>query len=147
MRIATFYTHVADPLLFACQLAKKALLKGARVVVWLSGEEELTRFDHLLWSFEEVSFVPHSRWLLSNPQPEAASGILLATGSQMPAITADATVLNLTDAYWCDAPQKPQRVLELVGQQDHELEAARQRFRAYRQAGYQTEHHNMARAG
>lgn len=144
MAKTTFYTHVANPLPFACRLTLKAWRSGARLLVWLDDETALGYFDGLLWSFESTSFVPHSIWLPERaPQPDVSEGVLLAAGDDLPTLTADTVVLNLADAYWCTAPKPPQRVLELVSADLDELAAARARFRAYRQAGFEIEHHNM----
>ena len=43
----------------ACLLAEQAFLAGERLLVWLEGTEEMARFDDLLWSFGDRSFVPH----------------------------------------------------------------------------------------
>ena len=52
-------------------------------------------------------------------------------------------VLNLTDDFWHTAQPLPQRVLEIVGNSPDELAGARERFRAYRDAGFTVEHHDM----
>ena len=52
-------------------------------------------------------------------------------------------VLNLTDDFWHTTQPLPQRVLEIVGNSPDELAGARERFRAYRDAGFTVEHHNM----
>ncbi|MDF7676625.1 DNA polymerase III subunit chi [Neisseriaceae bacterium ESL0693] len=140
----TFYTHVADPLRFACQLTQKAYTQKARILVWLADAATAAQFDALLWSFDSVSFVPHQFWSPNTPQPDQQQGVLLATGDHLPMVAAETVVLNLADVYWCDAPQQPQRILELVGNDTDSIVAARQRFRAYRDAGFILEHHDMS---
>lgn len=146
MITTTFYTQVAEPLRFACQLTQKAYTQQARVLVWLADAEAEVRFDALLWSFDPVSFVPHQRWLTQTPQP-AQQGVLLGSGDVLPRVSTETVVLNLADVYWCDAPQRPQRILELVGQDIDSIVAARQRFRIYREAGFTLEHHDMSHHG
>lgn len=142
MAKTTFYTHVADVPLFACRLAQKAWASGSRVLVWLPDMSALQRFDTLLWSFEAASFVPHSIWLSGGTQAAARAGVVLACGDRLPEIAADTVVLNLADVYWCDAPDPPLRVLEIISDDVDELAAARARFRAYQQAGFAIEHHS-----
>ena len=43
----------------ACRVTEKAYLAGLRVLVWWRAEGELGRFDELLWTFADRSFVPH----------------------------------------------------------------------------------------
>lgn len=142
MARTTFYTHVREPERFACRLTQKAYCSGERVLVWLADEMRLQRFDALLWSFTASSFVPHVAWLPETPQPTTEQGVALACGASLPSVSADTVVLNLADVYWCDAPQVPQRVLELVSDDLDELAAARERFRAYRNASFDIEHHS-----
>jgi len=52
-------------------------------------------------------------------------------------------VLNLSADLWSDAPNTPERVLEIVGRSEPQLAAARRRFAAYRNGGFKIEHHNM----
>lgn len=143
MAAASFYTHVADVPLFACKLVHKAYASGSRVLVWLADEDAMARFDALLWSFEATAFVPHHIWR-DGRQPAAEQGVLLACGRQLPAVTADTVVLNLSDAHWCALQPPPQRVLEIVADDVEQLAAARQRFAAYRSAGFDIQHHSRA---
>ncbi|MCP2041797.1 DNA polymerase-3 subunit chi [Neisseria sp. HSC-16F19] len=142
MPTTTFYTHVADVPVFACRLAHKAWSSGSRVLLWLEDEGELNRMDALLWTYEASAFVPHGIWQQGAAQPDTHSGVALACGDTPVAVAADTVVLNLADAYWCDAPQPPARVLEIIGNNLDELAAARNRFRAYREAGFTVEHHS-----
>ena len=140
----TFYIHVADLPSFTCQLAKKAYTSGERVLIWLTDETELKQYDQMLWSFEASSFLPHSIWSLSEPQPAKDKGILLAAGTNMPLVEAETVVLNLTDIYWCNMRQQPQRVLELASHTEADLAKARNRFRVYREAGFSVEHYDCS---
>jgi DNA polymerase III subunit chi len=143
MAITTFYTHITDPVSFACRLTQKVYKSGASVLIWLENESRVNQFDHALWSFQATSFIPHEIWSPQQPQPLTAQSVLLAYGSDLPTIQKDCVVINLADVYWCDAPIIPDRVLELVSTDLDEIAAARQRFRTYRDAGFVIEHHDM----
>ena len=142
MPTITFYTHVADIETFACRLSKRAVEAGKRVLLWSDDSTQIERLDQALWSFEAESFLPHQVWLPATPSPPEP-GILLASDVQLPHIPADWVVLNLSEDFWHQAPQVPQRILEIIGHQAHQLAAARQRFAACKQQGWQLEHHNM----
>jgi hypothetical protein len=43
----------------ACRIAEKAYLSEQKVVVLLDDADALRRFDELLWTFGDGSFVPH----------------------------------------------------------------------------------------
>ena len=96
---ADFYV-LAQPapearLRLACRVAEKAYLAGQSVVVWHGDRAELERFDALLWTFADTSFVPHE-WLgdageapvrlSADEAPAGAVGVLinLATAPQPP---------------------------------------------------------------
>ncbi|PIT51907.1 hypothetical protein BHC44_09895 [Snodgrassella alvi] len=143
MATTTFYTHITDPVSFTCRLTQKVYKSGASVLIWLEDESSMSRFDQALWSFQATSFIPHEIWSPQQPQLIAGQLVLLAYGTDLPTIQKDWVVINLADVYWCDAPQIPERVLELVSTDLDEIAAARQRFRTYRDAGFIIEHHDM----
>jgi len=98
----------------ACVLTEQAWLAGERVLVWLSGAAELARFDDLLWTFGDRSFVPHELLaadpaaseapvqLHAGPLPDgtsAAFGTLVALREDPePAALDFATVIEVLDA-------------------------------------------------
>ena len=143
MPTVTFYTHVTDLETFACRLAKRAVEADCRVLVWGSSSEQLATLDRQLWAFEAESFLPHEIWLPEeNPCPTEPP-ILLAESETLPVADSSLVVLNLSADLWSDAPNTPERVLEIVGRSETQLAAARRRFAAYRNGGFKIEHHNM----
>ncbi|PJO78928.1 DNA polymerase III subunit chi [Neisseria brasiliensis] len=139
---ATFYTHVAQPAVFACRLAARAIRDGGRVLVWSDSADAIARLDRDLWQQDAESFIPHEIWQPHETMP-SETPVLLATGHTLPTLPADITVLNLSPDFWTDALQPPERVLEIVGNSLEDLAEARERFRAYRQSGFDIEHHKM----
>ncbi|QEY23373.1 DNA polymerase III subunit chi [Neisseria animalis] len=137
---ATFYTHVAQPEVFANRLAARAV-KESRVLLWVGQTDVLERLDRDLWQPPE-SFMPHEIWQPQHPIPPETP-LLLASAPQLPPLPADFTVLNLSPDFWHTAPTVPARVLEIVGTSLEELDEARARFKAYRQNGFAIEHFNM----
>ncbi|WP_416191116.1 DNA polymerase III subunit chi [Neisseria sp. CCUG12390] len=139
---ATFYTHVSQPAVFTCRLAERAIRDGGRVLVWSDSADMITRLDRDLWQTAPESFIPHEIWETGQPMP-SETPLLLASGLELPALPPDVAVLNLSPDFWSDAPQPPERVLEIVGTSLEDLAEARERFRAYRQSGFEIEHHKM----
>lgn len=142
MSKATFYTHVAHPSVFACRLAARATRDGGRLLLWSDSSETLAQLDRELWQFEAESFLAHEIWPLHENMP-SETPILLACGHELPSLPPDITVLNLSPDFWTQAPILPNRVLEIVGTNLEDLAEARERFKAYRQHGFEIEHHNM----
>lgn len=143
MATTTFYTHLSDILLFTCRLTQKVFKGGLSVLIWLEDAGKVNELDHALWSFNATSFLPHEIWPHSQPLPVEGQWVLLSYGNDLPAIKADWVVINLADVYWSEAPQRPERVLELVANDLDEVAMARQRFRTYKEAGFVIEHHDM----
>ncbi|HEU5297434.1 MAG TPA: DNA polymerase III subunit chi [Burkholderiaceae bacterium] len=129
-----FHTDIADPLGYSCRLLRKAYRRAARVVV--CGEpDRLSRLDTLLWTFEQLEFVPHAR-LRAGERPDAAllkhTPIWLTdVGAAWP--QAD-VVINLGDQP-VDEPQRFERIIEIVGDAAADRQAGRARWRHYTTLG------------
>lgn len=139
---ATFYVHITDPAAFTCKLTRRACGQNERLLIWCGSEAEMRRLDKELWQDPPESFLPHEIWFEGHPYPQDAAAVL-ACGNRLPSLPEGTVVLNLTDDFWHTAQPLPQRVLEIVGNSPDELAGARERFRAYRDAGFTVEHHNM----
>ena len=123
----------------ACRIAERAYLAGERVFVWLEGAHTLERFDELLWTFADRSFVPHeifqneAQWqdtpvLVScDGQPQQPYGVLINLGSTVPASAAHAA-----------------SIAEVIDAQEDRRQAGRARFRQYRDRGIAPATHNLA---
>lgn len=125
-----FHTGIEDPLAYCCRLLRKAYRQRLKVLV--CGEpEQLNRLDTLLWTFEQLEFVPHAR-LRGAERPDAA--LLPHT----PIWLADATaawpepdvVVNLGEQPLAE-PSRFARVVELVGADTDARQAGRSRWRHY----------------
>ena len=140
---ATFYTHVSDPVKFSIRLVQRALNAGSHVLVWAADGEALAQLNHDFWALSPESFLPHQVWEHSEPYPHEVA-LVLSAGRMPEKLEKSVTVLNLSPAFWCDAPELPARVLEIVSDNLDDLAEARNRFRAYQQQGFTITHHNMS---
>jgi DNA polymerase-3 subunit chi len=125
-----------------CKLAEQAYLAGERVFVWHDDPSALARFDELLWTFADRSFVPHelyadaAQWedtpvlLGCERQPQQPYPLLVNLGSAIPATAAHA-----------------QRIIELVDADDEHRRAGRERFRQYRDQGLTPATHTLPADG
>ena len=48
-----------DRLRMACQVVRKRVLAGQRLVVYCKDGSRLAAFDRMLWAFDDTAFVPH----------------------------------------------------------------------------------------
>ena len=123
---------------FACRLAEQAALAGQRVFVWTDEAAELERFDDLLWTFADRSFVPHE--IYSDVRQWDEAPVLLGSGT-LPAQPYD-LLLNLGAVVPAGTGQAA-RVVEIIDADAARRAAGRLRFRAYRAAGLRPETHDV----
>lgn len=137
-----FHTGVADELGFSCRLLRKAYRTGARVVV-TAAPATLARLDRELWTFAERDFVPHLRfaaaaglpataartpvWLVDGGWPDPCPPVLVNLGAELPPSTAGLT-----------------RVIEIVSTDPDAHRRGRERWRAWKERGFDVQHHPAA---
>lgn len=139
-----FHTGLSDPLAFACRLLRKAQRGGHRLVV-TAPAERLAALDEQLWTFEPLAFVPHVRLPCADTAVLARTPIWLADG-QIRALTqaqeagepVPAILVNLGQPAPLDMTGL-ERLVEIVGIDVDEAQAARGRWRAYKAAGHAVE--------
>jgi DNA polymerase-3 subunit chi len=140
-----FHVNVTDPLGYACRLLRKAYRVGARVAVW-GDARDIRSLDRLLWTFEPTEFVPHSIVASDRsagahdaPGREAPIWLLEDLHSIPPA---PCSVLNLS-AQIVERPERFERVIEVVSDDEAALQAARQRWKHYAALGLAPEKHEV----
>jgi len=134
-----FYTHVEDKLKTACTLAGKACAHGLRLTVCCPDPETAQRLDRLMWTTPPTGFVPHC----GPDDPLAAdTPVIIDCGGDN--LLHDEVLLNLR-------PECPQyfsrfrRLIEIVGVEDADRAGARERFRFYRDRGYEIRTHDLSK--
>ncbi len=139
-----FHTGLADKLLFACRLLRKALRAGHRIVV--TGDvQQLARLDSLLWTFDPGEFMAHAR-LRAGEQPAPRLAPTPLWLAEQPADAGACDVLvNLGPASLADVVL-PARTIELVAREDDEVAAGRQRWRQHVAAGHKPVNHAQPEA-
>lgn len=141
MTTVDFHAGLGDKLAYACRLVRKAWRSGHRVVV--TGESaDLARLDQLLWTFEPGEFIPHLRL-----RPGSALAVRMArTPVWLADRPADAppreVLVNLGPAMVSESPAFA-RVFELVGRDEDDAAAGRQRWRQHRAAGLEPRLHSV----
>ena len=133
-----FYTHVQDKARTACRLAAKAFAQDLRLMVLCPDAEAVARLDRLLWTFSATGFVPHC--LAGDPLASVTPVILDATTAEPPH---DQVLLNLRS----ERPpffSRFQRLIEIVSRDEEDRERARERYRFYRDRGYEIRNHDLS---
>jgi DNA polymerase III subunit chi len=142
MTEVSFHFNMPDRMGYACRLLRKAVRRGARVVV--SGPQPLlTQLDRHLWVFEPTEFVPHVCVRAGQtPAPRLQHTPVWLCEAITEAPHQD-VLLNLGDEV---APgfESFQRVIELVSHDSSERAAGRQRWKHYADRGYPIQRHDVA---
>ncbi|HLF11613.1 MAG TPA: DNA polymerase III subunit chi [Gammaproteobacteria bacterium] len=118
----------------ACQIADKAVQQKQHVFINSASDTEARKLDELLWTFSQGSFIPHrivQHELPAPPQEPVIIGL-----RQSPTCDRWDVMINLA----ADVPEffsRYQRVAELVDGNTTRREQSRERYRFYRDRGYQ----------
>lgn len=124
------------------QLLEKCLERGWRCVVQASTDERIDALDHLLWTYDEASFLPHG----TDRQPESTrQPILLTTtesnpnGAQVRFLVERAVIPDI-------APYA--RVIHLFdGADPEEIDNARAQWRAAKDGGHEVAYWQQSAEG
>ena len=135
-----FYFNAADKLQVACRLAGKALAQGKRLLIYAPQADTAQRIDRLLWTWPATGFVPHCR----AEDPIAAQTPVLIAGDA--AGVAPCDILPNLGPETPPAFERFERLLEVVASDDGDRQAARARYRFYRERGYRVANHDLAGA-
>ena len=133
-----FYTHVPDKLRTACVLSAKAFARGLKVTVFCADAAAAQRFDRMLWTTPAIGFVPHCA--PDDPLAAVTPVIVDHLGENL---VNDGVLLNLHS----DRPaffSRFQRLVEIVGLDDDDRAQARERYRFYRDRGYEIRTHDLS---
>lgn len=136
-----FYTHVEDKLRTACRLAAKAFGHDLRLLVFCPDADTAGRFDRLLWTTPAISFVPHC--YANDPLAPATPIVVDYQGVELPH---DQILLNLHPE-WPPFFSRFQRLIEIVSVDDEDRRIARERFRFYRDRGYEIRTYDLSKTG
>jgi len=133
-----FYFNAQDRFQVACRLAGKALAQKKRLLIYAPEAEAADRIDKLLWTWPAIGFVPHC----APHEPLAAeTPVLISSDADTPQTCE--LLLNLGT----DCPphfERFERLLEVVGPDEAERNAARDRYRFYRDRGYPIKNHDLS---
>ena len=137
MTTIDFYTHVDDRLGVAARIVAKAFASHRNVRVFTPDRTTSDAMDRLLWLQTALSFLPHCRmdsplasqtpiWVDETPDHNGPCAVLVNLHSAPPPFFS-----------------RFERLAEIVGVDEADAAAARDRFRFYRERGYELRTHNL----
>jgi len=122
----------------ACRIAEKAFLLDHRIYIHAGSEPEAHTIDDLLWSFRGGSFIPHA---LVTPREVHGEAVLIGHDPETDPAETD-LLINLAE----EIPMffsRFERVAEVVSEDESSRASGRNRFRFYRDRGYDLRTHQL----
>ena len=121
-----------------CQLINTAYAQGKRVAVQVTDSSEAQKLDDMLWTFNDQAFIPHEIATAASPSharimaligtatPHNFSNQLINTGTSIP-----------------EQLESVEHVIEVVDADAQRKQLARERYKQYRDRGWQLETKNL----
>lgn len=139
MTTIDFYTHVADRLAFAARLVAKAVAAHGSTRILTPDPATTDALDRLLWVAPATGFLPHCRidspvagqtpvWIDHRLEHSGPAAVLVNLHAEPPPFFS-----------------RFERLAEIVGIDD--AAAGRERYRFYRERGYELRAHDMSERG
>jgi len=120
----------------ACQLIEQSYQLKKTVYLRVESSHATKTIDELLWTFRDHAFIPHEIMTAHSPSHPRIM-VLIGEGDQPPA-EFGSTVINLGH----DIPTHQDgitRLIEIVGADPVQKQQARERYKFYRDQGFQLE--------
>lgn len=133
-----FYHGAPDKLAAACSLLGKACAQKKPVLVYAPQPEVAGLLDRLLWTQPALSFVPHCR---ADSPLAGETPILIADALEQ--LPQDERLMNLGPAV-PPGFSRFQSLIEVVGQEEEDRTAARDRVKFYKDRGYEIRYFDLS---
>ena len=126
-----FFFNVEDKLQKIAELCGSAVRKGRRLMVYSADVETTARLGDYLWTSPAIGFTPHCR-----PDHALAAVTPVILDHHGEQLVHDDVLINLQQQY---PPffSRFRRLIEIVGLDEADRGAARERYRFYRDRGYE----------
>lgn len=136
-----FYSGASDKLYVACRLCAKALTQNARVMIYSTDAVTLDKMDKLLWTYQQTSFLPHCS--INDDETLIGATPIVLSSRLSPAYAC--TILFNLDTHCPQQLEQFERIIEIASASPGDKQAARERYRFYKQAGYTLRHHDLTK--
>jgi len=119
--------------LYTCRIIEKAYDNNHKIYIHTASLEETQNFDIQLWTFSDISFVPHE---IYNQESNLEPRILI--GHNEPPKGSNDILINLTSEI-VPSYQQFNHLIEVVPNDNNLKDLARKRFQIYQKEGYPIE--------
>ena len=127
-----FHVNAPDKLDYACRLLRATQKKSAQVLV-LGQIDALKSLSAKLWALSPTEFLPHC---FADATTEVLAHSPIVLSAELPNSGAASQVLLNLGAVLPAGFERFERLIELVGQDESDLQAARTRWKHYKDRGY-----------
>ncbi len=123
-------------LLLACKVLEKAQVQALNTYIHLDSAETCRQLDELIWTYNDLSFIPH------NLAPKREEGVRVQLGYDYEPMENCDFLINLSN-------KEPEffgrfvRMAEILDQEPAILHAGRERYKLYRDRGYNLDYHQL----
>jgi DNA polymerase-3 subunit chi len=124
----------------ACQLVDQACQQQQTVFVRVDSEAVAQRIDELLWTFRDQAFIPHE--IITASSPSNPRIVALIGIDEISPATFHSLLINVSNAFPSQIDGM-HHVIEVVDTDPLHKQQARERYKLYRDKGYQLETHNI----
>ncbi|MGD8546736.1 MAG: DNA polymerase III subunit chi [Thiohalophilus sp.] len=121
----------------ACRLAEKAYALDHTIYIHTDDRQQAEQLDQLLWTFRDGSFIPHC---LQDDKVARDAAIIIGHGAEPE--DHNRVLINLSQ----EVPaffSRFERVAEVIAGDEQARHAGRERFKFYRDRGYELNTHNL----
>lgn len=125
---------------YACQLVEQAYEQNQRCYVYTGNDDQARRMDEVLWTFRDQAFIPHEIHAGNSPSHERVMALIGTQPQAAPEF--QGLLVNLSDAP-LDNLDSCTRICEVVDADPEHKQLARERYKRYRELGYQLETKNQ----
>lgn len=123
----------------ACRITHKAYQQGLSIYLQCDTREKAESLDSLLWTFQDISFIPHR--LVTDPD-EARIVVVIGWNACKP--PACEVLINLTE-HIPDFFKNFHRIIEIVTPDTAAKAIARQKYQTYRETEYTLKTHDLTK--
>ncbi|MBT7953379.1 MAG: DNA polymerase III subunit chi [Gammaproteobacteria bacterium] len=125
---------------FTCDIATKIRKQNLQLYIHASSREEAGLLDDLLWTHNEISFLPHS--LIDADDADANTVTIGWEGMNS---KSNEVLINLSTNI-PDFAGNFDRIVEIVPANEPYRQQARERYKEYRQAGFELHNNDLRSA-
>ena len=134
-----FYSTDQSRLQIACKLTLKAISQNIAITLFAPDDSVARAMDKLLWAYPATGFIPHcfATDRLASQTPDIIAPELDNSGP-------DELLVNLADTLPA-VFGRYRRLIEIVSSTDGDQNAARSRWRHYKERGYEVNHVDLSK--